>query len=236
MRSKFLKILIMIFIFAFTLPNTVHASEPNKKVTMYVGDTKQLKISASKVVWKSLDKRIVSVSKNGKLTAKKAGTTTITATINKTKKVYKVTVKKPSMEQQASKLAKRYQTDIKQVLKYTNKYRKANEVSTLKLDANLTKAACYRSLEMAKADELSHIRPNGESCFTVLEDLKIETIGYRGENVAYVYGDIDAKTVCRLWYESEGHKKNMLDSNFRRMGVGIAISGDKVYYTQIFAY
>ena len=231
----------IVMIFTFVSSNTVYASSYKlnySKLTIYVGDTKKLQVTSDdsiKVDWKSSNKKIVTVSKTGKLTAKKAGTATITAIVNKQKLSCKVTVKKLTMKKEVEKLTKMYQAEIKEVLEYTNQYRKTNGVSSLKLDADLTKAACYRSLEMAKNDIFSHTRPNGKSCFTILDEYKIKTIGYRGENLALTYGDPDAKFACELWYDSSGHKKNMLDRYYNRIGIGIAVSGDKVYYTQIFA-
>ena len=48
-----------------------------------------------KITWKSSNKNIASVNKNGKITAKKKGTVTITATVLKKKYTCKVTVKNP---------------------------------------------------------------------------------------------------------------------------------------------
>lgn len=244
--SSFLKKAIcllssMVMIFIAVSPIAVHASSyelNHSKLTMYVGDTKKLKLTSDdsiKVTWKLSNKKVVTVSKTGKLTAKKAGTATITATVGKQKLTCKVTVKKLTMKKEAEKLTKTYQKEIKEVLKYTNQYRKANGVSSLKLDSELSKAASYRSLEMAKNDIFSHTRPNGKTCFTVLDEYKIKTVGYRGENLALTYGEPDAEVACELWYDSSGHRENMLDSYYGRIGIGIAVSGDKVYYTQIFA-
>ena len=65
------------------------------KITLYTGKTYKLKMSGtkSKVTWKSSDKSVAKVDKNGKVTAKKVGKATITATVNKKKYKCKVTVK-----------------------------------------------------------------------------------------------------------------------------------------------
>ncbi len=69
----------------------------NQKVlTLEVGKSKTLKVTGTnkKATWTSADKAIATVSSTGKVTAKKVGSTVITATVNKKKYTCKVTVKK----------------------------------------------------------------------------------------------------------------------------------------------
>jgi hypothetical protein len=69
----------------------------NKSITLEVGKTKTLKITGTskKVTWSSSKKAIATVSSKGKVTAKAAGTSTITANIAGKKLTCKVTVKEP---------------------------------------------------------------------------------------------------------------------------------------------
>ncbi len=55
-------------------------------------------ISATKVTWKSSDKKIAKIDKNGKITAVKKGTVTMTATYKGTKYKFTVTVKNASLK------------------------------------------------------------------------------------------------------------------------------------------
>lgn len=65
------------------------------KMTLRVGQSKKLTVSnAKKVTWKSSAKAVASVNKNGKVTAKKAGSATITARAAGKKLTCRVTVKK----------------------------------------------------------------------------------------------------------------------------------------------
>lgn len=72
---------------------TPHISQKN--ITLTSGESTTLKIYGvkQKVKWKSSNNKIVSINSKGKVTAKTAGTTTITATVSKKKYTCKVTVK-----------------------------------------------------------------------------------------------------------------------------------------------
>lgn len=206
------------------------------KISLEPGETAQLKVNSKKpleVLWKSSNAKIVSVSKTGKLTAKKDGVVTITAKINKKKLSCKITVKTDKTKQEAAKLVKKYKKEINVILKRTNQYRSEAGMSPLKLDSTLSKAASYRSLEMAKNDVFSHVRPDGTSCFTVLDYYSIKRWG-AAENIALGWGIPDPETISRKWFESEGHKINMLNGDYTKIGIGIAVFDDKIYYTQLF--
>ena len=71
---------------------------------MNVGDAKQLKVtvkpsnSTDAVTFKSSKKSVISVDKNGVITAKKPGTATITAKAGSKKATIKITVKQPATD------------------------------------------------------------------------------------------------------------------------------------------
>ena len=84
---------------AGTMPASSQAASTfslTKKVTVGAGETYQLstKGSTKGITFRSSDKKIVSVSKSGKIKGKKAGKATITAKVNKKSKKCVVTVKK----------------------------------------------------------------------------------------------------------------------------------------------
>ncbi len=106
------------FLFAiFTLPVAAKSKNVPKKlflsrkeILLYVGESKNLWVekvrpakASAKVTWKSKKPKIAFVSKNGKVTAKKAGKTVITAAAKKNPKVkalVKVTIKKRPKKQE----------------------------------------------------------------------------------------------------------------------------------------
>ena len=104
--SKRLFITLMIFVMMFSLNpqpllqnnvSTVEAASVKlnyKKLELRVGQKKKLilKNADGTVTWKSNKKDVAKVNKNGKITAKKKGKATITATFNNKKYKCKVTV------------------------------------------------------------------------------------------------------------------------------------------------
>lgn len=233
---------LAVFIAAVWIPIPAQAASmkiSHKTLNLTVGETKTLKVTTSlkgKISWKSSDRKIATVTSKGKVTAKKTGTAKITAKLKGKSVSCKVTVKKKDMKAQAKDNAKKYKRQIDQVLKYTNQYRKKAGQKNLVLDTNLTRAACYRSLEMAKTKKMSHTRPDGSSCFTILKVYKVSYMA-AGENIAYTskgYG-VNAKVVSQMWYNSPGHRANMLSGSYGKIGIGIAVaSNGDIYYTQLF--
>lgn len=123
-------------------------------------------------------------------------------------------------------------SNAESVLSYVNQYRSEVGASALVLDEDLCLAAALRAQEMADTNVLSHTRPDGSSCFTVLEQFSIPHRA-SGENIASGYAD--AQSVCNGWYHSEGHYRNMVSGNYGRIGVGMAVSKNGMpYWVQLF--
>ncbi len=86
------------------------------KTELYVGSKETLKVTgvSKQINWKSSDKSIAAVSAKGVVTAKKAGTATITANVAGTSYLCKVTVKNPHLNKTEISLdiGKTYQLKI----------------------------------------------------------------------------------------------------------------------------
>lgn len=107
-----------------------------------------------------------------------------------------------------------------EVLKIVNKERmnqKLEPISTF----NAIQSACdVRTQEIARL--FSHTRPNGQSCFSVLKEKKINYWS-AGENIAAGYQS--PAHVMDGWMHSPGHRANILTSSFNHCGVGFGYGG-----------
>ena len=122
------------------------------------------------------------------------------------------------------------ETYAREVLELVNTERQKVGRSPLRLADDLCRAADFRATELPV--KFSHTRPNGESFNTVLPESKRY---YLGENIAA--GVPSPVAVVDLWMQSEGHRKNILDSNYKELGVGYCFSKDSEYghyWVQIF--
>ena len=99
------------------------------------------------------------------------------------------------------------------------------------LDALTWNDAIYEGTKI-RAQELvasfSHTRPNGESCSTVISDFS-----YVGENIAK--GQASASQVCNSWYNSEGHRNNMLIENYTKGAIACWYENGTYYWVNLFA-
>lgn len=205
----------------------------NKKTAkVKVGKSFKLKVlgTKKKVKWKSSNKKIATVSTKGKVVAKKAGNTVVTAKVNGKTLRCKVTVTKKTTSQTAKTSTTLAQQ--KKVISIVNQHRKKEGLPELTMDDKLMKAAQDRANELTK--EFSHTRPNGTSCFTIFTKYDI-TAGCSGENIAA--GQRDAQSVMDAWMHSEGHKKNIMNKNFNKIGVGLVMNSKdeySYYWVQLF--
>lgn len=120
----------------------------------------------------------------------------------------------------------------KQVATLVNEERAKVGLAPLTLDVTISKAATTRSKEIQTS--FSHTRPNGSSFSTVLKENGISYKG-SGENIAW--GQKTPKEVMKAWMNSDGHRANILNKNYTKIGVGyVQNSAGTAYWTQLFTY
>ncbi|NLD87414.1 MAG: hypothetical protein GX633_04065 [Clostridiales bacterium] len=116
------------------------------------------------------------------------------------------------------------------VLTIMNELREENGLPLLYKEESLKKAAEIRVKELKS--RFDHIRPTGEEWHTVLMEGVSYTIA--GENLAMGYSD--PQEVVEAWMGSEGHRENILESRFDRVGISHYIDSKGIHYwAQTFA-
>lgn len=118
---------------------------------------------------------------------------------------------------------KTYASQINRVLEIVNGYRAEGGLEPLVLSEELTVVACARAEEVAWSGKHSHTRPNGKSCFTIMKDAGIES-GLAGENIGWGYSSTES--VCQAWKDSETHYENIMNPEFKEIGIGVAADPD----------
>ncbi len=118
---------------------------------------------------------------------------------------------------------------ITRIAELVNEQRGAAGLAPVTVSAALSAAADVRAQEIVGT--FSHYRPNGTYFNTVLDQRGIAYNG-AGENIAYGYDT--PERVMSEWMNSPGHRANILDSRFTKLGVGYYESGGVKYWTQLF--
>lgn len=124
---------------------------------------------------------------------------------------------------------------INSVVKLTNDNRRDAGAEKLRTDVKLMNAAQTRAEECASIDSIrvngaSHKRPDGSEWYTVLG--VSENYNY-GENTGQ--GCDTPEYMMEVWLNSKGHKANILNEDYTKIGVGCAVSsGGTVFCVQIF--
>lgn len=123
-------------------------------------------------------------------------------------------------------------SDERTIIEQTNAQRKQAGLAELTQSATLCSVARKHAEAMAKANSLEH-RLNGKSV-----DGRVSATGYKwtsvSENIAWNQRSVE--DVMASWMRSEGHRKNLLNSDVTEMGAGIAVnSKGEFYFVQVFA-
>lgn len=117
----------------------------------------------------------------------------------------------------------------RQVVVLVNQARKERGLGELKLNEELSNVARVKANDMAKNHYFDHNSPTYGSPFDMMKQFGIS---YRtaGENIAM--GQTTAQQVFDGWMNSEGHRANILNPNFKEIGMGYTSNGN--YWSQMF--
>lgn len=116
-----------------------------------------------------------------------------------------------------------------EVIRLVNAERTSRGLAALESDWELCRIARYKSQDMHDKNYFSHTSPTYGSPFDMI---KAFGLSYRsaGENIAK--GQTTPQAVVNAWMNSSGHRANILNSSFTRIGVGYVADGN--YWTQMF--
>lgn len=122
--------------------------------------------------------------------------------------------------------------EIVQVLALINQERLSAKLQPVTLgDMELMNITLERSKEVQQL--FSHNRPNGQVCYTILEDHKYSYQSV-GENIAK--GQQSALEVTNDWMDSSDHRSIILTSEFTKVGISVLGEGEEKVWTLIFVH
>ncbi|AKF03008.1 Transporter [Sandaracinus amylolyticus] len=117
-------------------------------------------------------------------------------------------------------------------LALTNAARREAGLSDLVCDEGLARAARLHSQDMCNQNYFMHDSLDGRSFVDRIDE---QGVSWRtvGENIAHGYTTPEA--VHTGWMNSDGHRRNILNGAFGRIGIGYVECGGRPYWTQDFA-
>lgn len=218
-----------------------------KNESMYVKESFVLKATITgkedKASFKSSNSSVASVDKNGKVTVKKKGTATITATANGVSTECKVTVKSvPSGSTTSKKTVTNPQTGKKEEVVVVKPSTPSNGSSgSGSSNSTLTASISYDAINLIN-QERSKLGKSALSYSSELGDIALKRAKeistdfshdgmdkydptYRiGECIAYGYGS--ASRAVNGWMNSSGHKDTLMDGSKTHTQIAVARYGN----------
>ena len=118
------------------------------------------------------------------------------------------------------------------ILELMNEKRVAAGLKPLTMDNTLLDVARYKSNHMIQYNYFSHTNPDGTNWINWLK-----TLGYKytatAENIAY--NSYDPVELFNQWWNSSGHRQNMMNPNYTKVGIGVLKGNGKYMGTQTFS-
>lgn len=106
-----------------------------------------------------------------------------------------------------------------EIISLTNKQREANGLGDLTYNPLLAAAASAKAANMFAEDYWAHYAPSGKTPWDFITKAGYRYI-YAGENLARDFDS--APAVVSAWMASPSHRSNILDKNFKDIGVAVA--------------
>ena len=119
-----------------------------------------------------------------------------------------------------------------EVFSLVNGARTDSGLDALTRNATLTELAMQRAAEIAVYYHSSHLRPDDTACSTIVDGVYTGWTNF-GENIAIGQGDPTA--VMEDWMNSDGHRGNILDTDYTQIGIGCFYTDGTYCWVQIFS-
>ncbi|MGQ3478479.1 CAP domain-containing protein [Paenibacillus sp. TY11] len=103
-----------------------------------------------------------------------------------------------------------------EVVKLVNNERSQKGLKPLTSNAKLTEVALVKAKDMSTNNYFSHTSPTYGSPFDMMKKFGV-TYTYAGENIAM--GQKTPQEVMKAWMNSQGHRENILKTEFTQIGV-----------------
>jgi uncharacterized protein YkwD len=130
---------------------------------------------------------------------------------------------------------------VQQIIETTNALRRGHGLAEVVADARLTRAARDFAEFMARTDRYGHEADSRKPAeranaagyrYCIIS----ENLGYQESSIGFTSGEL-ARRLVDAWYESPGHRRNLLHPQVTAIGVGVAGSerSGRYYAVQMFA-
>jgi uncharacterized protein YkwD len=116
--------------------------------------------------------------------------------------------------------------------------RRAAGLPALAESAMLDRIATARAQDMVTNGYFGHYRP-GDNTLAVLELLRANGVSFSwyGENIIWESGQPASSIATHFntwWMNSPEHRANILNTHYRHIGIGVVVSGSRVYMVEDF--
>ncbi|MYX21339.1 CAP domain-containing protein, partial [Streptomyces sp. SID8380] len=118
------------------------------------------------------------------------------------------------------------------VLALVNQERAKVGCSAVRADGALASLATAFSDDMAARGFFDHTDPDGDTPWDRADQAGVGNLG--GENIAR--GQADAAAVMESWMNSPGHRANILNCDYKTLGVGVHFGSGGPWWTQDFGF
>ncbi|MGW2413221.1 CAP domain-containing protein [Streptomyces tubercidicus] len=138
----------------------------------------------------------------------------------------------PERSVAASKAPDGQSSEEAKVLSLVNQERAQAGCSPVTADRELAGLAQDFSDDMARRGFFDHTDPDGDTPWDRAREAGVDGLG--GENIAR--GQADAEAVMDSWMHSPGHRANILNCEYKTLGVGAHVGAGGPWWTQDFGF